>query len=48
MSVKKEILRRVTVVYLVFLLIGLVIVARIFYLQVFEKKNGWIRPTPLH
>jgi cell division protein FtsI (penicillin-binding protein 3) len=39
MSVKKEILRRVTVVYLVFLLIGLVIVARIFYLQVFEKQK---------
>jgi cell division protein FtsI (penicillin-binding protein 3) len=39
MSVKKEILRRVTVVYLVFLLIGLVIVGRIFYLQIFEKQK---------
>jgi cell division protein FtsI (penicillin-binding protein 3) len=39
MSVKKEIMRRVTVVYLSFLLIGAVIIARIFYLQVFEKQK---------
>jgi cell division protein FtsI (penicillin-binding protein 3) len=39
MSVKREILRRVTVVYLSFLLIGIVIIGRIFYLQVFEKQK---------
>jgi len=39
MSVKREILRRVTVIYLSFLLLGLVIVGRILYLQVFEKEK---------
>ncbi len=39
MSVKREILRRVTVVYLSFLLLGLVIIGRILYLQVFEKEK---------
>jgi cell division protein FtsI (penicillin-binding protein 3) len=39
MSVKKEILWRVTIVYLVFLLFGLAIVSRIVYLQVFEKTK---------
>ena len=38
MSVKKEILWRVTIVYIVFLLFGLVIIGRIFYLQFFEKE----------
>ena len=39
MSVKREILRRVTLVYLSFLLLGLVIISRILYLQVFEKDK---------
>jgi cell division protein FtsI (penicillin-binding protein 3) len=38
MSVKKEIVWRTITVYVIFLLIGLVIIGRIFYLQVFEKK----------
>jgi cell division protein FtsI (penicillin-binding protein 3) len=37
MSVKGEIIWRLAVVYVVFLLLGLLIVGRIFYLQVFEK-----------
>jgi cell division protein FtsI (penicillin-binding protein 3) len=41
MSVKREILRRVTVIYLSFLLLGLVIVGRILYLQIFEKEK-WL------
>jgi cell division protein FtsI (penicillin-binding protein 3) len=39
MSVKKDILWRVGIVYIVFLLFGLLIIGRIFYLQVFEKKE---------
>jgi cell division protein FtsI (penicillin-binding protein 3) len=39
MSVKREILWRVAVVYILFLLIGLLIIGRIFYLQVFEKEE---------
>jgi len=39
MSVKKDILWRVAIVYIVFLLFGLLIIGRIFYLQVFEKKE---------
>jgi len=39
MSVKREILRRVTVVYLSFLLLGFIIIGRILYLQVFEKEK---------
>ncbi len=39
MSVKREILRRVTVVYLSFLVIGMLIVGRILYLQLFEKQK---------
>ena len=39
MSVKREILRRVTVVYLSFLLLGLLIISRILYLQIFEKEK---------
>ncbi len=41
MSVKKEIIWRVAVVYIAFLLLALAIVARIVYLQVFEK-NKWM------
>lgn len=41
MSVKKEIIWRVAVVYIAFLLFALAIVARIVYLQVFEK-NKWM------
>jgi cell division protein FtsI (penicillin-binding protein 3) len=41
MSVKKDILWRVAIVYIVFLLLGLLIIGRIFYLQVFEK-NEWM------
>jgi len=37
MSVKKEILGRVAIVYIVFLLLGFVIIGRVFYLQLFEK-----------
>jgi len=37
MSVKKEILWRVAVVYIVFLILGLLIIGRVIYLQVFEK-----------
>jgi cell division protein FtsI (penicillin-binding protein 3) len=37
MSVKKEILGRVAIVYIVFLLLGLTIIGRIFYLQIFER-----------
>ncbi len=39
MSVKKDILFRVAIVYIAFLLFGLLIVGRIIYLQVFEKKE---------
>jgi cell division protein FtsI (penicillin-binding protein 3) len=39
MSVKKDILLRVAIVYIVFLLFGLLIIGRILYLQVFEKKE---------
>jgi len=39
MSVKRDILWRVAVVYIIFLLLGLVIIGRIFYLQVFEKDK---------
>jgi cell division protein FtsI (penicillin-binding protein 3) len=39
MSVKKEILSRVAVVYILFLLFGLLILSRIVYLQVFEKSK---------
>jgi cell division protein FtsI (penicillin-binding protein 3) len=39
MSVKKDILWRVAIVYIVFLLFGLLIIGRILYLQVFEKKE---------
>ncbi len=41
MSVKKEILLRVAIIYIVFLLLGLAIIGRIIYLQVFEK-NVWM------
>src|SRR5512147_2197758 len=37
MSVKKEILLRVAVVYLLFLVAGLVIIGRVLYLQFFQK-----------
>src|SRR4030042_4061602 len=37
MSVKKDILWRVALVYIIFLLFGLAIIGRVFYLQVFEK-----------
>lgn len=39
MSVKREILGRVTVVYLIFLVIGMLIIGRILYLQIFEKQK---------
>jgi cell division protein FtsI (penicillin-binding protein 3) len=39
MSVKREILGRVTVVYLIFLLIGMLIIGKILYLQIFEKQK---------
>lgn len=39
MSVKRDILWRVAVVYMAFLLIGLLITGRIIYLQVFEKEK---------
>lgn len=42
MSVKKEILGRLAIVYIVFLLLGLVIIGRIFYLQLFEK-DIWMK-----
>jgi len=42
MSVKKDILWRVAIVYIVFLLLGLLIIGRIFYLQVFEKDE-WMK-----
>jgi cell division protein FtsI (penicillin-binding protein 3) len=41
MSVKRDILWRVAIVYIVFLLLGLLIIGRVLYLQVFEK-NEWI------
>jgi cell division protein FtsI (penicillin-binding protein 3) len=41
MSVKKDILWRVVIVYMAFLLFGLIIIGRIIYLQVFEKKE-WL------
>jgi cell division protein FtsI (penicillin-binding protein 3) len=37
MSVKKDILWRVAMVYIVFLLLGMVIIGRIIYLQIFER-----------
>jgi cell division protein FtsI (penicillin-binding protein 3) len=37
MSVKKDILWRVAMVYIVFLLLGIVILGRIIYLQIFER-----------
>jgi cell division protein FtsI (penicillin-binding protein 3) len=39
MAVKSEIMWRVAIVYMVFVLLGLVIIGRIFYLQVFEKDQ---------
>ena len=39
MSVKKDILWRVALVYIFFLMLGLAIIGRIFYLQVFEKDK---------
>ena len=39
MSVKRDILWRVAVVYIIFLLLGILIIGRIFYLQVFEKDK---------
>ena len=39
MSVKKDILWRVALVYIFFLVLGLAIIGRIFYLQVFEKDK---------
>jgi cell division protein FtsI (penicillin-binding protein 3) len=39
MSVKKDILLRVAIVYIIFLLLGLLIIGRVFYLQVFEKSE---------
>lgn len=39
MPVKKDILWRVVIVYIVFLLFGLLVIARILYLQLFEKKE---------
>lgn len=39
MSVKKDILLRVAIVYIIFLLLGLLIIGRVFYLQVFEKEK---------
>jgi cell division protein FtsI (penicillin-binding protein 3) len=39
MSVKKDILWRVALVYIFFLMIGFAIIGRIFYLQVFEKDK---------
>jgi cell division protein FtsI (penicillin-binding protein 3) len=41
MSVKKEILRRVGVVYVIFLLLGLLIIGRVLYLQLFEREK-WL------
>lgn len=41
MSVKKDILWRTAIVYIVFLLLGLVIIGRVVYLQVFEKEK-WL------
>ncbi|MBN1158880.1 MAG: transpeptidase family protein [Bacteroidales bacterium] len=39
MSVKKEILWRVAIVYIIFLLSGFAIIGRVIYLQVFEKEK---------
>lgn len=39
MSVKREILWRVIIVYVVFLFLGLAIIGRILYLQLFEKEK---------
>jgi cell division protein FtsI (penicillin-binding protein 3) len=39
MSVKKDILWRVGIVYIAFLLFGLMIIGRVLYLQLFEKKE---------
>ncbi|MBN2813818.1 MAG: transpeptidase family protein [Bacteroidales bacterium] len=39
MSVKSEIMWRVATVYIVFLLLGLAVIGRVFYLQVFEKEE---------
>ncbi|MBN2481740.1 MAG: transpeptidase family protein [Bacteroidales bacterium] len=41
MSVKKEIIWRVAIVYIVFLLSGLAIIGRVIYLQIFEKEK-WL------
>jgi len=39
MSVKKDILWRVVIVYFIFLLFGMLVIGRILYLQLFERKE---------